>query len=101
MSLSYEGIGASLQLVDDYVTVLSILPGGPASQSSQLAANDRITGRRPGPATAQLTDVIGWRLDDVVQLIRGPINSVVRLQVLAAGAAPGSMRSWLNLHATR
>ena len=89
MSLSYEGIGASLQLVDDYVTVLSILPGGPASQSSQLAANDRITGvgqGRDGP----LTDVIGWRLDDVVQLIRGPINSVVRLQVLAAGAAPGN-----------
>ncbi len=89
MSLSYEGIGASLQLVDDYVTVLSILPGGPAAASEQLVANDRIVavgqGREGG-----LTDVIGWRLDDVVQLIRGPVGSVVRLQVLPAGAAPGS-----------
>ncbi len=89
MSLSYEGIGASLQLVDDYVTVLSILPGGPASQSNQLNANDRITAVGQGRDGA-LTDVIGWRLDDVVQLIRGPINSVVRLQVLPAGAAPGN-----------
>ena len=89
MSLSYEGIGASLQLVDDYVTVLSILPGGPAAASDQLAANDRIIGVGQGREAA-LTDVIGWRLDDVVQLIRGPVGSVVRLQVLPAGAAPGT-----------
>jgi len=88
MSLSYEGIGASLQLVDDYVTVLSILPGGPAAQSDTLSANDRITAVGQGRDGA-LTDVIGWRLDDVVQLIRGPVNTVVRLQVLPAGAAPG------------
>ncbi len=89
MSLSYEGIGASLQLVDDYVTVLNILPGGPAASSEQLSVNDRIVAvgqGREGP----LTDVIGWRLDDVVQLIRGPLGSVVRLQILPAGAAPGS-----------
>jgi carboxyl-terminal processing protease len=89
MSLSYEGIGASLQLVDDYVTVLSILPGGPASQSKELTANDRITAVGQGHE-GPITDVIGWRLDDVVQLIRGPINSIVRLQVLPAGAAPGN-----------
>ena len=89
MSLSYEGIGASLQLVDDYVTVLSILPGGPAAASEQLSANDRITAVGQGREGA-LTDVIGWRLDDVVQLIRGPVGTVVRLQVLPAGAAPGS-----------
>ncbi len=88
MSLSYEGIGASLQLVDDYVTVLSILPGGPAAQSDQLSANDRITAVGQGKDGA-LTDVIGWRLDDVVQLIRGPVGTVVRLQVLPANAAPG------------
>ena len=91
MSLSYEGIGASLQLVDDYVTVLSILPGGPASQSSQLGPNDRITAVGQGREGA-LVDVIGWRLDDVVQLIRGPVNSIVRLQVLPVGAAPGNER---------
>jgi carboxyl-terminal processing protease len=89
MSLSYEGIGASLQLVDDYVTVLSILPGGPAAASDQLSANDRIIAVGQGREGA-LTDVIGWRLDDVVQLIRGPVGSVVRLQILPAGAAPGT-----------
>jgi len=89
MSLSYEGIGASLQLVDDYVTVLSILPGGPAAASDQLSANDRITAVGQGKEGA-LTDVIGWRLDDVVQLIRGPVGTVVRLQVLPGSAAPGS-----------
>lgn len=89
MSLSYEGIGASLQLVDDYVTVLSILPGGPAAASEQLTTNDRITGVGQGREGA-LTDVVGWRLDDVVQLIRGPVGSVVRLQVLPSGAAPGT-----------
>lgn len=90
MSLSYEGIGASLQLVDDYVTVLSILPGGPAAASEQLSANDRIVAVGQGRDGA-LTDVIGWRLDDVVQLIRGPVGSIVRLQVLPAGAAPGTV----------
>lgn len=89
MSLSYEGIGASLQLVDDYVTVLNVLPGGPAALSGQLSSNDRITAVGQGKEGA-LTDVIGWRLDDVVQLIRGPVSTVVRLQVLSAGAAPGS-----------
>jgi len=89
MSLSYEGIGASLQLVDDYVTVLSILPGGPAAASDQLSANDRIIAVGQGREGA-LADVIGWRLDDVVQLIRGPVGSIVRLQILPAGAAPGT-----------
>ena len=89
MSLSYEGIGASLQLVDDYVTVMSVLPGGPAAISGQLNVNDRITAVAEGK-DGKFTDVVGWRIDDVVQLIRGKINTVVRLQVLPAGAAPGS-----------
>ena len=89
MSLSYEGIGASLQLTDDYVTVIDVIAGGPAAISGKLAANDRITAIGEGK-TGELTDVIGWRLDDVVQKIRGPGGTLVRLQLLPAGAAPGS-----------
>jgi carboxyl-terminal processing protease len=89
MSLTYEGIGASLQLTDDYVTVIDVLAGGPAATSGKLAANDRITAVGEGK-TGELIDVIGWRLDDVVQKIRGPGGTEVRLQLLAAGAAPGT-----------
>jgi carboxyl-terminal processing protease len=91
MSLSYEGIGASLQLTDDYVTVIDVIAGGPAATSGKLAANDRITAVGEGKS-GELTDVIGWRLDDVVQKIRGPGGSLVRLQLLPAGAAPGSVQ---------
>ncbi len=89
MSLSYEGIGASLQLTDDYVTVIDVIAGGPAAISGKLAANDRITAVGEGKA-GELVDVIGWRLDDVVQKIRGPGGTLVRLQLLPSGAAPGS-----------
>src|SRR6201995_4520310 len=89
MSLSYEGIGASLQLNDDYVTVTDVIAGGPAATSGKLSAQDRITAVGEGK-TGELLDVIGWRLDDVVQKIRGPGGSLVRLQLLPAGAAPGS-----------
>jgi carboxyl-terminal processing protease len=89
MSLSYEGIGASLAMTDDYVTVVDVIAGGPAAVSKQLAANDRITAVGEGK-TGELVDVIGWRLDDVVQKIRGPGGTLVRLQLLPAGAAPGS-----------
>jgi carboxyl-terminal processing protease len=89
MSLSYEGIGASLQLNDDYVTVTNILPGGPAAADGSIKPNDRITAVGQGH-DGPLTDVIGWRLDDVVQLIRGKVDTVVRLQILPAGATPGT-----------
>ncbi|HLZ99430.1 MAG TPA: carboxy terminal-processing peptidase [Steroidobacteraceae bacterium] len=89
MSLSYEGIGASLQLTDDYVTVIDVIAGGPAAVSGKLSASDRITAVGEGK-TGELVDVIGWRLDDVVQKIRGPGGTLVRLQLLPAGAAPGS-----------
>ncbi len=89
MSLSYEGIGASLQLRDDYVTVMNVIPGGPAAISGKLSANDRITAIGEGNS-GEMVDVIGWRLDDVVQKIRGPGGTQVRLQLLPAGAAPGS-----------
>ena len=89
MSLNYEGIGASLQLIDDYVTIMSVLEGGPAAVAGTLNVNDRITGVGQGKDGA-FQDVIGWRLDDVVQLIRGKAGTLVRLQILPAGAGPGA-----------
>src|SRR5215472_15665222 len=94
MSLNYDGIGASLQVVDDYVTIMNIIEGGPAAVAGTLKTNDRITGVGQGHEGV-LTDVIGWRLDDVVQLIRGKAGTSVRLQVLAGGAAPGSSEKTL------
>ena len=96
MSLSYDGIGASLQLEDDYVTVTNIIPGGPAYIDGQLKPADRITAVGQGE-NGDLIDVIGWRLDEVVQLIRGPGGTVVHLQVLDAGAAPGTPERALYL----
>ncbi|MGQ0384642.1 MAG: carboxy terminal-processing peptidase [Gammaproteobacteria bacterium] len=96
MSLSYEGIGASLQLVDDHVTIMNVLPGGAAAASADIKVGDRITAVGQG-AAGPLTDVVGWRLDDVVQLIRGPVDSVVRLQILPSGANPGSPESQIAL----
>jgi carboxyl-terminal processing protease len=96
MSLSYDGIGASLQLEDDYVTVINVIPGGPAQIDGQLKPEDRITAVGQGES-GEFVDVIGWRLDDVVQLIRGPGGTVVRLQVLPAGAAPGTPEKILPL----
>jgi carboxyl-terminal processing protease len=66
-----------------------VIAGGPAAVSGKLAANDRITAVGEGKS-GELVDVIGWRLDDVVQKIRGPGGTTVRLQLLAAGASPGS-----------
>src|SRR5438445_253071 len=96
MSLNYEGIGASLQIVDDYVTIMNVIEGGPAAVAGTLSASDRITGVGQGH-DGPFTDVIGWRLDDVVQLIRGKAGTNVRLQVLPAGAAPGTQEKVLEL----
>ncbi len=89
MSLSLEGIGASLRTEDDYTKVVAIIAGGPADRSGLLHANDRITGVGQGE-DGELVDVIGWRIDDVVQLIRGPKGTTVRLQILPADAPAGS-----------
>ncbi len=96
MSLSYDGIGASLQNEDDYVKVVNVIPGGPAQIDGQLKPEDRITAVGQGE-DGELVDVIGWRLDDVVQIIRGPSGTTVRLQVLPAGAPPGSPQRVISL----
>jgi len=89
MSLSYFGIGASLQPDDDYVKVIGIIPGGPAAIDGKLKANDLITGVAEGN-DGEMVDVVGWRLDDVVDLIRGPGDTIVRLQIIQGDAIPGS-----------
>lgn len=96
MSLSYEGIGASLQLDDEFVQVMNVIPGGPAAADGRLKANDRITavGQQD---SKEMVDVVGWELDDVVQKIRGPRGSKVRLQILPGGAAPGATEIVLEL----
>ena len=95
MSLNYDGIGASLQLVDDYVTIMNVIEGGPAAVAGSLSIKDRITGVGQGKE-GPVTDVLGWRIDDVVQLIRGRAGTQVRLQVLPAGAAPGTPEKTLE-----
>ncbi|MGD9897771.1 MAG: carboxy terminal-processing peptidase [Calditrichaceae bacterium] len=87
MSLSLEGIGAVLRNDNDYTQVVEIVPGGPADKTGRLHPNDRITGVAQD-TDGEMVDVIGWRVDDVVQLIRGPKASTVRLQVLPVDADP-------------
>lgn len=96
MSLSLEGIGAVLQNENDLTLVREVVPGGPADLSGKLHADDRIVGigqDRDGP----LVDVIGWRLDDVVDLIRGPKDSTVRLEILPKGVALGGPTSTIAI----
>ena len=80
MSLSLEGIGAELTIEDEYTKVARIIPGGPADLQGLLKAEDKIIS--VGQDDKELVDVIGWRLDDVVDLIRGPKDSTVRLELI-------------------
>jgi carboxyl-terminal processing protease len=80
MRLSLDGIGAVLQSREDYTVIREIVPGGPADKSGKLKVGDRIVGVAQG--NGPFTDVMGWRIDDVVQLVRGERNSTVRLDVL-------------------
>ncbi len=89
MSLSLEGIGAALQTESEYTVVRRIIPGGPAEKSKQLQVEDRIVGVGQG-TDEDIVDVVSWRLEDVVALIRGPKGSVVRLQVLHKGSGSES-----------
>lgn len=81
MSLSLEGIGAVLQLEDEYTKVVSLVPAGPADKAGELKPNDKIIAVGQGD-DGEMVDVIGWRLDEVVQLIRGKKDTVVKLQIV-------------------
>lgn len=96
MSLSYVGIGATLQTEDDFVRIVNIIRGGPADFDGKLKRDDRITAVSQG-AEGEFVDVIGWRLDDVVDLIRGPKQSIVRLQIIPANSIPGSPKEIISL----
>jgi len=96
MSLSYQGIGASLQLDDDLVTVLNIIPGGPAAIDGRLKATDHIVAVTEGEE-GEVIDVVGWSLDDVVQLIRGPANTTVQLRIRPGSTLPGESEYTLQL----
>ncbi|MCC2955365.1 carboxy terminal-processing peptidase [Massilia sp. IC2-477] len=84
MRLSLEGIGAVLQSRDEYTVIREIVPGSPAALSGKLKVGDRIVGVAQG--NGPFTDVLGWRIDDVVQLVRGAKGSTVRLDVLPGDA---------------
>lgn len=86
MSLSLEGIGAVLQSDNEYTKVVRLVPGGPASKQGQLGPADRIVSVKQGDED-KAVNVIGWRLDEVVDLIRGPRESIVTLEVIPADAA--------------
>lgn len=83
MNLSLEGIGAVLQMTDDYTVIRSLVAGGPAAKSKKIGDGDRIVS--VGQDGEEMVDVIGWRLDDVVQLIKGPKGTTVKLEILPEG----------------
>ena len=91
MSLSLEGIGAVLQNDNEYVQIVRLVPAGPAEKTKSVAPADKIIGVAQG--NDEMVDVIGWRLDEVVKLIRGPKGSVVRLEIIPATNAPNDQTS--------
>lgn len=86
MSLSLDGIGAVLQSDNEYTKIVRLIAGGPAAKEGQLKPGDRIVAVAQGKK-GEMVNVVGWRLDDVVSKIRGPQGTVVRLEVIPAGAA--------------
>jgi carboxyl-terminal processing protease len=85
MSLSLEGIGAVLQREDEYTKIVSLVPAGPAEKSRQIYPDDKIVAVGQG-IDGEMVDVIGWRLDEVVELIRGKKATIVQLEVIPANA---------------
>ena len=80
MNLSLEGIGATLSMEDDITSIRSLVPGAPAARSKKISVGDKIVGVGQGEKE-EIEDVIGWRLDDVVDKIKGKKGSIVRLEI--------------------
>jgi carboxyl-terminal processing protease len=87
MKLSLEGIGASLRQDNDYTVVASVIAGGPAAKSGLVKEEDKIVAVAQGE-DGEIVDVVGWRLDEVIKLIRGKKGTLVRLQVIHAKDGP-------------
>ena len=96
MRLSLVGIGAVLVEADEYTTIRELVPGGPAALSGQLNVGDRIVGVAQGEKGV-MADVMGARLDDSVALIRGALDTVVRIEVLPADAGPDSKHKIVSM----
>lgn len=97
MSLSLEGIGAVLQTEDDFTKVVKLVAKGPADRQGDLKVADKIISVGQG-AEGELVDVVGWRLDEVVKLIRGPKDTVVRLELIPASSASNSASTVININ---
>lgn len=100
MSLSLEGIGAQLQKQDDVVVIRELIAGGPAAMSGKFRPGDRITGVGQGE-DGPIEDVVGWRIDDVVEKIKGPKDTKVRLEVIPAGSGMDSEPVYIVLTRAR
>ena len=96
MKLSLEGIGALLGRQSEYTTISRVVAGGPAAQDGRLKAGDRITAVGQG-GKGKMVDVIGWRIDDVVDLIRGPKDTVVRLEILPEDVSISGLTSVIDI----
>ena len=96
MSLSLEGIGALLGIEDDYAKVVSLVPGGPAAKSKQLSPDDKIVSIRQA-FEEKGTDVVGWRIDEIVKLIRGNAGTEVELEVIPSKSFSSSERKFVTL----
>ena len=88
MSRQLEGIGASLNTENEFVTIKSIIPGGPADKSKQINIDDRIIGVAQGKE-GEFQNVVGWRIENAIALIRGSKGTTVRLEILPKGASVG------------
>ena len=96
MRLSLQGIGAMLQAEDEYTKVTRVIPAGPADKAGELKANDKIIGVGQGE-DGEIVDVIGWRLDDVVDLIRGKKGTVVRLEIIPSSAVDSQQTKIISI----
>jgi carboxyl-terminal processing protease len=96
MSLSLEGIGALLGIEDDYAKVVSLVPGGPAAKSNQLSPDDRIVSIRQA-YEEKSTEVVGWRIDEIVKLIRGDAGTEVELEIMPSKSLDSSERKFVTL----
>jgi carboxyl-terminal processing protease len=88
MSRQLEGIGASLNTENEFVTIRAIIPGGPADKSKQINVDDRIVGVAQG-SDGEFQNVIGWRIENAIALIRGTKGTIVRLEILPKGSSAG------------